>query len=86
MLCRHGATSMSGKFDIPPSPKSQTHVISVAGGGEDRLGWLYIVEIADCTREAMERRQKMIEEACEQGQEMAKSIDTALFGLYSMSM
>ncbi|OQD81602.1 hypothetical protein PENANT_c026G10180 [Penicillium antarcticum] len=51
--------------------------------GRDRLGSQYLMKIADYISQVMDNRQKMISEANEQATEMARSIDTALFGLFS---
>ncbi|KAJ6059483.1 hypothetical protein N7444_003122 [Penicillium canescens] len=51
--------------------------------GKDRLGSQYLVRIADCIGQVMNNRQRMISEANEQAPEMARSIDIAIFGLFS---
>ncbi|KAJ5565590.1 hypothetical protein N7535_007228 [Penicillium sp. DV-2018c] len=53
--------------------------------GKDRQGWQYLVEISDCVRQVLDKREKMIIEANEQGEQMARSIDTAVFGLFSLN-
>lgn len=57
---------------------------SLTGTGKDRLGWLKIVEIADCLRETESKRQVMIRQAGEEAPEMTKAIYTAIFGLFNM--
>ena len=51
--------------------------------GKDRLASQYLVRIADCISQVMNNRQRMISEANEQAPEMARSIDIAIFGLFS---
>jgi hypothetical protein len=51
--------------------------------GKDRLGSQYLLKMGDCVSQVMNNRQEMIHEAHEQDQEMARSIDTAIFGLFS---
>ncbi|KAJ5753411.1 uncharacterized protein N7511_007564 [Penicillium nucicola] len=51
--------------------------------GKDKLSSQYLIKIADCLSYAMNHRHEMICEANEQSQEMARSIDTAIFGLFS---
>ncbi|KAJ5123873.1 uncharacterized protein N7515_007698 [Penicillium bovifimosum] len=58
---------------------------SFAVPGKDRQGWQYLVEISDCVRQVLHKREKMIAEANEQGEQMARSIDTAVFGLFSLN-
>jgi hypothetical protein len=52
--------------------------------GKDILCSQYLVKIADCINQVMNNRQGMILEANEQAPEMARSIDTAIFGLFSL--
>lgn len=56
---------------------------SLIGMGKDRLGWLNIVEIADCARDIENHSQTMIAEAGAEGPEMTKAISTAVFGLFN---
>lgn len=51
--------------------------------GKDRLGWQYLVETADCMQQVMKKQRKMIADAKEHGDEMARSIDVAFAGLSS---
>ncbi|KAJ5298495.1 uncharacterized protein N7443_006615 [Penicillium atrosanguineum] len=53
--------------------------------GKDRLGWQQFVEIADCVRQFMNKRQSLIREANEQAQEMARAIDITIIGLFSLN-
>ncbi|KAJ5126680.1 hypothetical protein N7448_007459 [Penicillium atrosanguineum] len=53
------------------------------GMGKDRLGWLKIVEIADCARDIENNSQKMVAEAGAEAPEMTKAISTAVFGLFN---
>jgi hypothetical protein len=57
---------------------------SLTGTGKDRLGWLKIVEIADCLREIENKRQDMIKDAREEASEMTRAISIAIFGLFNM--
>lgn len=61
---------------------------SLTGTGKDRLGWLQIMEIADCARETENKRQSMIAEAREEEEalEMTRAISTMIFGLFNMCM
>jgi hypothetical protein len=52
--------------------------------GKDRLGWLQIVEVADCVREIEKKRHSMIAEAGAEAQEMTRAVSTAIFGLFNM--
>jgi hypothetical protein len=51
--------------------------------GKDRLGWQYLLHAADAMNQVMNKRQRMIKDAKEQSEEMARSIDGAISGLSS---
>ncbi|RJE18421.1 Transcription factor [Aspergillus sclerotialis] len=51
--------------------------------GKDRLGWQYLIQLADNGRELMTRRNRIIAGAGEQGPEMAQALDNALYGVFS---
>ncbi|CAI7654529.1 unnamed protein product [Penicillium pancosmium] len=53
--------------------------------GKDRLGWQYLVEIAECARQFINRREFFIRETKGDVQEVSRSIDTALHGLFSLN-
>lgn len=53
--------------------------------GKDRLGWQYLVGIADCARQFMNRREFFIRDTKADAKEVARSIDTALHGLFSLN-
>jgi hypothetical protein len=52
--------------------------------GKDRLGWQYLVDVADAMHQVMNKRKRMIADAKEQSEGMALSIDVALSGLSSL--
>ncbi|KAI9038212.1 uncharacterized protein KD926_011151 [Aspergillus affinis] len=52
--------------------------------GKDRLGWKYLVEIGDSTRQILARRSHLIAKA-EHRQEMRRALDTAVLGLFSLT-
>ncbi|KAJ6121025.1 hypothetical protein N7523_005305 [Penicillium sp. IBT 18751x] len=58
--------------------------ICLTGMGKSRLGWLKIVEIADCARYIENNSHTMIAEAGAEAPEMARAISTAVFGLFNI--
>jgi hypothetical protein len=53
--------------------------------GKDRLGWQYLVEIADCARQFINKREIFLKEANDEVEEVSRSIDTTLHGLFSLN-
>ncbi|KAJ5761452.1 hypothetical protein N7533_003491 [Penicillium manginii] len=58
---------------------------SVCVMGKDRLGWQYLVEIADCARQFINKREIFLKEANDEVEEVSRSIDTTLHGLFSLN-
>ena len=52
--------------------------------GKDRLGWKYLVEVGDSTRQILARRSHFIAKA-ERRQEAVRVFDTTMFGLFNLT-
>lgn len=52
--------------------------------GKHMLGWQYLVEIADCSRELTARRNATMREDDQESQELTRALDIAITGAISV--
>ena len=52
--------------------------------GKDRLGWKFLVEIGDSTRQIIAKRAHLIEKT-ERRQETIRALDTAVLGFFNLT-